>query len=72
VTLTRMITIAGFALCALLGTIAEWRSTARGRRIEPLGELLDDAWPDRAFRVTVLLFWWWIGWHFLIVLPEDG
>jgi hypothetical protein len=31
--------------------------------------VLDLVMADRAARITVMLFWWWIGWHFLVVAP---
>ncbi|MGK2853422.1 MAG: DUF6186 family protein [Microbacteriaceae bacterium] len=30
-----------------------------------LGELLDRAMETRAIRFTILVFWWWLDWHFL-------
>ncbi|WP_249776640.1 DUF6186 family protein [Leifsonia sp. C5G2] len=35
-----------------------------------LSTLLDLVLQERAARVTVLLFWWWLGWHFLVVPPQ--
>ena len=45
------------------------QSRRRPDRIAPLGSLLDSIMTDRVARVTILLFWWWIGWHFLVTPP---
>ncbi|MFI5060289.1 MAG: DUF6186 family protein [Actinomycetales bacterium] len=38
-------------------------------RLARFGSLLDVVMEDRAARVTILLFWWWLGWHFLVTPP---
>ena len=46
-----------------------------GRRhafgVAPFGELLDLILRDRATRVTIVVFWWWLGWHFLVARTVD-
>ena len=46
-----------------------------GRRrvfgVAPFGELLDLILVDRATRITIVLFWWWLGWHFLVARTVD-
>ena len=46
-----------------------------GRRrvfgVAPFGELLDLILADRAARMTIVLFWWWLGWHFLVARTVD-
>jgi hypothetical protein len=66
----RDITIAGFIVCGLLiaGLVAE--SHRRNAVLVPVSTLLDRVMADRAARMTVLLFWWWIGFHFLVVPPQ--
>ena len=65
----RWVTIGGFLLCGLLIVALVVQSRRRPDRIAPLGSLLDRVMADRAARVTILLFWWWIGWHFLVTPP---
>ncbi|GAA4148770.1 DUF6186 family protein [Leifsonia shinshuensis] len=65
----RWVTIGGFVLCGLLILALVVQSRRRPDRIAPLGSLLDRVMADRAARVTILLFWWWIGWHFLVTPP---
>ncbi|WP_348787616.1 DUF6186 family protein [Leifsonia sp. NPDC080035] len=65
----RAVTIAGFVLCGVLIVVLVVQSRRRPLRRAPLGTLLDRVMTDRAARVTILLFWWWIGWHFLAVAP---
>ncbi|WP_263298970.1 DUF6186 family protein [Leifsonia poae] len=38
--------------------------------LAPFASLLDVVMADRAARLTILLFWWWLGWHFLITPPS--
>jgi hypothetical protein len=35
------------------------------------GELLDRVMVSRAARITILMFWWWLGWHFLVARTID-
>ncbi|MEN2741835.1 DUF6186 family protein [Microbacterium sp. X-17] len=65
----RWVTIGGFVLCGVLIVALVVQSRRRPDRIAPLGSLLDRVMADRAARVTILLFWWWIGWHFLVTPP---
>lgn len=65
----RWVTISGFVLCGLLIVALVVQSRRRPQRIAPLSSLLDRVMADRAARVTILLFWWWIGWHFLVTPP---
>jgi hypothetical protein len=40
-------------------------------RFATLGELLDRVMSTRAARITILTFWWWLGWHFLVAQTID-
>lgn len=70
--MTRIITILGYLLDGLaavgLITVAKLKSNW----VASFGELLDQVMASRAARVTIMLFWWWLGWHLLVVPPEDG
>ena len=65
----RAVTIAGFLVCgfAMLALVVQSRRAPD--TLARFGTLLDVVLADRAARVTVLLFWWWLGWHFLVVPP---
>ncbi len=65
----RWVTIGGFVLCGLLIVALVAQSHRRPDRIAPVGTLLDRVMTDRAARFTILLFWWWLGWHFLVTPP---
>jgi hypothetical protein len=66
----RWVTIGGFVLCGLLIVALVVQSLRRPDRIVTLGSLLDRVMADRAARFTILLFWWWLGWHFLVTPPS--
>ncbi|HEV7185733.1 MAG TPA: DUF6186 family protein [Leifsonia sp.] len=75
----RIITVAGFVVCgiAMLALVVQSRRPSAGPdsagldsgRLARFGSLLDVVMEDRAARVTILLFWWWLGWHFLVTPP---
>lgn len=44
---------------------------ARSRFLPPIA-VFDRLMRDRASRMTILLFWWWIGWHFLFADTVGG
>lgn len=63
--MTRVISIIGYCLCAALGLAIVIASRRDPDRIMPLSELLDRVLNTRAARITIFVFWWWLGWHFL-------
>ncbi len=66
----RAVTVAGFVLCGLLFVWLVIRSRLDPLRLARLSTLLDVVMTDRAARFTIMLFWWWLGWHFLVVPPS--
>lgn len=56
-------------LCGLLIVALAVQSRRRPDRLVPLSTLLDRIMTERAARFTILLFWWWLGWHFLVTPP---
>jgi hypothetical protein len=62
----REITLVGFALCLAAAIAVEVVARRDPQRIAPLGDLLDRVMAARSARVGILLFWWWVGWHFLV------
>ncbi|MHA7985836.1 DUF6186 family protein [Rathayibacter sp. CAU 1779] len=67
--MSRIITIAGFAAVAVFGLVLAWYSRRAPDRVAPLGTLLDRVMASRAIRITIILFWWWLGWHFFAAAP---
>lgn len=61
------ITVAVYATCVLAAMGVTWWSHHHPAHIAPVGRLLDAVFTSRAGRITVLVFWWWLGWHFLVV-----
>jgi Family of unknown function (DUF6186) len=64
---TRILTIAGFAACGVLGAVLVLVSHTNPEAVTPFSKLLDRVMASRAARITILVFWWWVGWHFLVV-----
>ncbi len=70
--MTRIITILGYLLDGLAAVGLVIVAKLKSDKVASFGELLDPVMASRAARVTIVLFWWWLGWHFLVVPPEDG
>ena len=70
--MTRIITILGYLLDGLAAVGLVIVAKLKSDKVASFGELLDSVIASRAARVTIVLFWWWLGWHFLVVPPEDG
>ncbi|GAA2100288.1 hypothetical protein GCM10009841_14860 [Microlunatus panaciterrae] len=63
---SRLVTILGFVLGGLALLVLEvW--ARRTDRSQSLAGILDRVMERRVSRLTILLFWWWLGWHFLLV-----
>jgi hypothetical protein len=62
----RDITIAGFLACAVAAVVLELRARQRPDDLAPVGSLLERVMATRSARIGILLFWWWLGWHFLV------
>jgi Family of unknown function (DUF6186) len=69
---TRIITILGYLLDGLAAVGLVIVAKLKSDKVASFGDLLDQVMASRAARVTIMLFWWWLGWHFLVVPPEDG
>ncbi len=67
----RMFTVAVFLVCAALVVLLALTGRRHALGIPPFGDLLDRIMVSRATRLTIVLFWWWIGWHFLVVQTVD-
>jgi len=67
--MNRVITIIGFCACGVLGFLLVLSSRRNPQKTAPLDKLLDRVMASRAVRITILVFWWWLGWHFLVTPP---
>jgi hypothetical protein len=69
---TRIVTILGYLLDGLAAVGLVIVAKLKSDKVASFGDLLDQVMASRAARVTIMLFWWWLGWLFLVVPPEDG
>ncbi|HET6632902.1 MAG TPA: DUF6186 family protein [Rhodanobacteraceae bacterium] len=62
----RDLLIAGFVLCGvIIGVLIALGELPRSR-IASSAHLFGHILRTRSGTVTVVLFWWWVGWHFLV------
>ncbi|MCC6376877.1 MAG: hypothetical protein IT191_07650 [Microbacteriaceae bacterium] len=64
--LTRILTISAYLLCLAIAVGIEVAGNRNPERLAPLGHLLDEVMESRSARIGILMFWWWVGWHFLV------
>lgn len=67
--MSRIVSIAGYLSVALFAIVLTWYAWRAPERLASFGTLLDRVMASRAVRVTILLFWWWLGWHFFVAAP---
>ncbi|WP_125611205.1 DUF6186 family protein [Specibacter cremeus] len=58
--------VAGYVLVPVMGVALVIAARLRPDRLAGLGELLTHVLAPRAARITLLVFVWWLGWHFLV------
>jgi len=60
-------TIAGYLTLLALAFII-WFATRDGRhkRFTSLGRMFRGILSYRGTRMGLIIFWWWLGWHFLV------
>lgn len=63
---TRILTIVGFLAC--LGAVAVLDVIAKrdAEKLTSLTGMIEHVMVTRSARIAILLFWWWLGWHFLV------
>jgi len=64
-------TIFVYSLCVVAFALLTIGGHRPGLRLGTLAELLDAALAERAPRIALVLFWWWLGWHFLVGQTVD-
>ena len=67
----RELTVAGYLLCAVVAVCLIVASRLPRSPLATPTELLGAVLARRAPRVTLLVFWWWLGWHFLVARTVD-
>lgn len=58
--------VAGYVLVPVAGVALAIWAHLKPDSLTGLGELLGRVFAGRAARITLLLFVWWLGWHFLV------
>jgi Family of unknown function (DUF6186) len=66
-----MIGTIGFAVEGVIILALAVRGYRDRHQFATLGEILDRVMATRAARITLLTFWWWLGWHFFVVQTVD-
>ncbi|RAN74841.1 hypothetical protein B5P43_27570 [Bacillus sp. SRB_336] len=61
-----VLVVAGYALVPAAGIALVVAAHVKQAALAGLGELLGRVFVTRAARITLLLFVWWLGWHFLV------
>lgn len=65
--MTRTITIAVYLVLLAAALVLTAIPHRRPEVLAPVSSLVDTIMDDPAARLTLLVFWWWLGWHFLAV-----
>jgi len=60
------VVVAGYVLVPVAGLALVLWARLKPGNLAGLGELLGRVFAGRAARITLLLFVWWLGWHFLV------
>lgn len=60
-----------YGVILVAGVVVGVLSHVKPVDLAPIGKLLDRLLDSRAIRVTLVVFWWWLGWHFLVVQTVD-
>lgn len=63
---TRDLTIAGYAALAALLVVLEVVARTRPDLLASASAVLRGVCRTRAGQVSLVLWWWWLGWHFLL------
>jgi hypothetical protein len=61
--------IGGYLLAALGALSLLLVGRIETSRVASFARLLDVVMRNRSARVGLVLFWWWVGWHFLVTRP---
>jgi hypothetical protein len=67
----RELTILGYLTCLGVALVLVVFSHRRNAPFATLSEVLAVVLADRAVRIAIIVFWWWLGWHFLVARTVD-
>ena len=62
----RLLTVAGFVACLAMIGLLELLARREPEKLTSLTSMVDHVMATRSARIGILLFWWWLGWHFLV------
>jgi Family of unknown function (DUF6186) len=66
-----ILTIAGFVVCTAAILVLVVLGERDKDHFASLADLLDRVMTTRAARLAILVFWWWLGWHFFVARTID-
>jgi hypothetical protein len=66
-----MIGTIGFGVILLGILVLVYLGQRKRAQFATFGELMDRVMTTQAARICILTFWWWLGWHFLVVRTVD-
>lgn len=64
--MSRALIIAGFSLIGVLFVIVEVLGRQHRWKLVGFAEIATGLLRRRSIRIAVAVFWWWVGWHFLM------
>ncbi|WP_268920992.1 DUF6186 family protein [Paramicrobacterium chengjingii] len=67
-----VVTLGVYLFCLAAAAALTLWSDRRPATVSPPSRILDEIFVSNAGRITVIVFWWWIGWHFLFAQTLDG
>jgi hypothetical protein len=64
---THALTVGGYLVILAIGFVL-WFITRKndGKHLTDLSSLLKHLLQFRGTRLGMIMFWWWLGWHFLV------
>ncbi|MEQ1737186.1 MAG: DUF6186 family protein [Rhodoglobus sp.] len=65
------LSVGGFLLFAIALVAIELVARRESAHLAPAGDLFDRVLTSRAARVTIVVFWWWLGWHLFFAQTVD-
>jgi hypothetical protein len=63
--MTYWFTVVGYLVILLIGVVL-WVITRKSDQFASLAEVFKRVMHYRGSRLGLLMFWWWLGWHFLV------
>lgn len=58
-------TVSGYLVLVIAMLVLVAMPSVKPGVVVSLGAMLEEAMVQRPVRVTIMVFWWWLGWHFL-------